>query len=209
MFRVARRTSVPPRTTRTTEGEGRMRATRRSLTNAKVERIPASGIRRFFDLARAPRGSSRSVSASRTSSPPSASARLRSRRSRTGKRKYTSKLRHRPLRRGDQPAHAKLRGVATTRARDPRHRRRVRGRRPRAARDAQRRDEVVIADPSYVAYVAGHRARRRGGRAGPHRGAARLSAAAEDSSGRSRRARVPSCSAFRATRPVPCSPRTT
>ena len=27
-----------------------MRATRRSLTNAKVERIPASGIRRFFDL---------------------------------------------------------------------------------------------------------------------------------------------------------------
>ena len=27
-----------------------MTATRRSLTNAKVERIPASGIRRFFDL---------------------------------------------------------------------------------------------------------------------------------------------------------------
>ena len=27
-----------------------MKATRRSLTNAKVERIPASGIRRFFDL---------------------------------------------------------------------------------------------------------------------------------------------------------------
>src|SRR5437763_10657321 len=27
-----------------------MRATRRPLTNAKVERIPASGIRRFFDL---------------------------------------------------------------------------------------------------------------------------------------------------------------
>ena len=27
-----------------------MKATRRPLTNTKVERIPASGIRRFFDL---------------------------------------------------------------------------------------------------------------------------------------------------------------
>jgi len=27
-----------------------MRVTRRPLTNARVERIPASGIRRFFDL---------------------------------------------------------------------------------------------------------------------------------------------------------------
>src|SRR5207249_1136627 len=38
---VRARHSAPPRTT---EGESRMKATRRSLTNAKVERIPASGI---------------------------------------------------------------------------------------------------------------------------------------------------------------------
>src|SRR5205814_10647269 len=45
--RLGARDTAPPRTA---EGESRMRATRRSLTNAKVERIPASGIRRFFDL---------------------------------------------------------------------------------------------------------------------------------------------------------------
>src|SRR3989442_15952473 len=39
-----------PAPSRAAEGEGSLKATRRPLTNAKVERIPASGIRRFFDL---------------------------------------------------------------------------------------------------------------------------------------------------------------
>src|SRR5256885_4558201 len=150
---VRARTSAPPRTT---EGEGRMRATRRSLTNAKVERIPASGIRRFFDLVSGTEG----VISLGVGEPdfitPDRFREAAIRSIKDGHTKYTSNYGIRPLREAISDHTQKLRGVRY----DPDREILVTVGVSEAVDLALRAtlndgDEVIIADPSYVAYVPG------------------------------------------------------
>ena len=133
-----------------------MRATRRSLTNAKVERIPASGIRRFFDLVSGTEG----VISLGVGEPdfitPERFREAAIRSIKDGKTKYTSNYGIRPLREAISEHTAKLRGVRY----DPDREILVTVGVSEAVDLAMRAtlndgDEVVIADPSYVAYVPG------------------------------------------------------
>jgi len=133
-----------------------MRATRRSLTNAKVERIPASGIRRFFDLVSGTEG----VISLGVGEPdfvtPERFREAAVRSIKEGKTKYTSNYGIRPLREAISDHTEKLRGVRY----DPDREILVTVGVSEAVDLALRAtlndgDEVIIADPSYVAYVPG------------------------------------------------------
>ena len=133
-----------------------MRATRRSLTNAKVERIPASGIRRFFDLVSGTEGViSLGVGEPDFITPDRfRDAAIQS--IKDGRTKYTSNYGILPLREAISEHTAKLRGVRY----DPEREILVTVGVSEAVDLALRAtlndgDEVVIADPSYVAYVPG------------------------------------------------------
>ncbi len=133
-----------------------MKATRRPLTNAKVERIPASGIRKFFDLIAGVEGAiSLGVGEPDFVTPePFREAAIRS--IKEGKTKYTSNYGIRPLRDAISEHTAKLRGVRY----DPEREIIVTVGVSEAVDLAMRAtlndgDEVILADPSYVAYVPG------------------------------------------------------
>jgi aminotransferase len=126
------------------------------LTNEKVERIPASGIRRFFDLVSGVPG----VISLGVGEPDFVtSERFREaaiRSIKDGKTKYTSNYGIRPLREAISAHTAKLRGVSY----DPDTEVLVTVGVSEAVDLALRAtldegDEVILADPSYVAYVPG------------------------------------------------------
>ena len=133
-----------------------MKATRRPLTNAKVERIPASGIRRFFDLVSGVEG----VISLGVGEPdfvtPERFREAAIRSIKEGRTKYTSNYGIQPLRQAISEHTARLRGVTY----DPDHEILVTVGVSEAVDLALRAtlndgDEVIIADPSYVAYVPG------------------------------------------------------
>jgi aminotransferase len=133
-----------------------MRVTRRPLTNTKVERIPASGIRRFFDLVSGVEG----VISLGVGEPdfvtPERFREAAIRSIKDGQTKYTSNYGIRPLREAISEHTAKLRGVRY----DPESEILVTVGVSEAVDLALRAtlndgDEVIIADPSYVAYVPG------------------------------------------------------
>jgi aminotransferase len=133
-----------------------MRVTRRPLTNTKVERIPASGIRRFFDLVSGVEGViSLGVGEPDFVTPQRfRDAAIRS--IKDGHTKYTSNYGIRPLRDAISEHTEKLRGVRY----DPESEILVTVGVSEAVDLALRAtlnegDEVIIADPSYVAYVPG------------------------------------------------------
>ncbi len=128
--------------------------TMRPLTNAKVSRIPASGIRRFFDLIAGVEGAiSLGVGEPDFITPERfRDAAVRS--IKDGKTKYTSNYGIRPLRTAISEHTAKLRGVRY----DPDREIIVTVGVSEAVDLALRAtlndgDEVIVADPSYVAYV--------------------------------------------------------
>ncbi len=133
-----------------------MSLTRRSLTNAKVARIQASGIRRFFDLVSGVEG----VISLGVGEPdfvtPEAFREAAIRSIREGRTKYTSNYGIRPLRDAIAKHTARLRGVRY----DPEREILVTVGVSEAVDLALRAtlndgDEVILADPSYVAYVPG------------------------------------------------------
>jgi aminotransferase len=133
-----------------------MRAARRRLTNAKVERIPASGIRRFFDLVSGVPG----VISLGVGEPdfvtPERFREAAISSIKDGLTKYTSNYGIRPLREAISAHAAKLRGVTY----DPDTEILVTVGVSEAVDLALRAtlnegDEVILADPSYVAYVPG------------------------------------------------------
>jgi aminotransferase len=130
--------------------------TMRPLTNAKVARLPASGIRRFFDLIAGVEGViSLGVGEPDFITPdPFRDAAVRS--IKEGKTKYTSNYGIKPLRTAISEHTAKLRGVMY----DPDREILVTVGVSEAVDLALRAtlndgDEVILADPSYVAYVPG------------------------------------------------------
>ena len=130
--------------------------TRRPLTNAKVARLPASGIRRFFDLVAGVEGViSLGVGEPDFVTPPAfRDAAIRS--IRRGETKYTSNYGIKPLRVAISEHTAALRGVRY----DPDREVLVTVGVSEAVDLALRAtlsdgDEVILADPSYVAYVPG------------------------------------------------------
>ena len=133
-----------------------MKATRRPLTNRKVERIPASGIRRFFDLVSGVEG----VISLGVGEPdfvtPERFREAAIRSIKEGRTKYTSNYGIQPLRQAISEHTARLRGVTY----DPDREILVTVGVSEAVDLALRAtlndgDEVIIADPSYVAYVPG------------------------------------------------------
>lgn len=129
---------------------------RRALTNERVKRIPASGIRRFFDLVAGVEGSiSLGVGEPDFVTPERfRDAAIRS--IREGRTKYTSNYGIRELREAIAEHTARLRGVRY----DPRSEVLVTVGVSEAVDLALRAtlnegDEVILADPSYVAYVPG------------------------------------------------------
>ncbi len=133
-----------------------MKAARRPLTNTKVERIPASGIRRFFDLIAGVEGAiSLGVGEPDFVTPERfRDAAIRS--IKDGKTKYTSNYGIKPLREAISEHTAKLRGVRYDVDREI-----IVTVGVSEAVDLAMRatlndgDEVILADPSYVAYVPG------------------------------------------------------
>ena len=130
--------------------------TMRPLTNRKVASIPASGIRRFFDLIAGVEG----VISLGVGEPdfitPDAFREAAIRSIKDGKTKYTSNYGIRPLRDAISAHTAKLRGVRY----DPEREILVTVGVSEAVDLALRAtlndgDEVIVADPSYVAYVPG------------------------------------------------------
>jgi len=133
-----------------------MKATRRPLTNTKVERIPASGIRRFFDLVSGAEG----VISLGVGEPdfvtPERFREAAIRSIKEGRTKYTSNYGIQPLRQAISEHTARLRGVTY----EPEGEILVTVGVSEAVDLALRAtlnegDEVIIADPSYVAYVPG------------------------------------------------------
>src|SRR2546428_6918785 len=133
-----------------------MRAPRRPLVNANVARISASGIRKYFDLAAGLEG----VISLGVGEPdfvtPERFREAAIRSIKDGKTKYTSNYGIRPLRDAISAHTQKLRGVRY----DPEREILVTVGVSEAVDLALRAtlndgDEVVIADPSYVAYVPG------------------------------------------------------
>src|SRR5919204_861511 len=130
--------------------------TMRPLTTARVARLPAGGIRRFFDLIAGTEGViSLGVGEPDFITPESfREAAIRS--IKDGKTKYTSNYGIRPLREAISAHTAKLRGVSY----DPNTEVLVTVGVSEAVDLALRAtldegDEVILADPSYVAYVPG------------------------------------------------------
>ena len=133
-----------------------MKATRRPLTNTKVERIPASGIRRFFDLIAGVEGAiSLGVGEPDFVTPERfRDAAIRS--IKEGKTKYTSNYGIKPLREAISEHTAKLRGVRYDVDREIIVTVGVSEAVDLAMRATLNEgDEVILADPSYVAYVPG------------------------------------------------------
>ena len=133
-----------------------MRATRRPLTNARVERIPASGIRRFFDLVSGVEG----VISLGVGEPdfvtPERFREAAIRSIKEGQTKYTSNYGIRPLREAISEHTARLRGVTYDVEREILVTVGVSEAVDLALRATLNDgDEVIIADPSYVAYVPG------------------------------------------------------
>jgi len=133
-----------------------MRATRRPLTNQRVERIPASGIRRFFDLIAGVEGAISLGVGEPDFITPERFREAAIRSIKEGKTKYTSNYGIRALRDAISEHTAKLRGVRY----DPEREILVTVGVSEAVDLALRAtlndgDEVVLADPSYVAYVPG------------------------------------------------------
>ena len=133
-----------------------MKATRRPLTNRKVERIPASGIRRFFDLVSGVEG----VISLGVGEPdfvtPERFREAAIRSIKEGRTKYTSNYGIQPLRQAISEHTARLRGVTY----EPDREILVTVGVSEAVDLALRAtlndgEEVIIADPSYVAYVPG------------------------------------------------------
>jgi aminotransferase len=133
-----------------------MKATRRPLTNARVERIPASGIRRFFDLIAGVEGAISLGVGEPDFVTPERFREAAIRSIKEGKTKYTSNYGIKPLRDAISAHTAKLRGVRY----DPEREIIVTVGVSEAVDLAMRAtlndgDEVILADPSYVAYVPG------------------------------------------------------
>ena len=133
-----------------------MKATRRPLTNTKVERIPASGIRRFFDLIAGVEGAISLGVGEPDFVTPERFREAATRSIKDGKTKYTSNYGIRPLRDAISAHTARLRGVRY----DPEREIIVTVGVSEAVDLAMRAtlndgDEVILADPSYVAYVPG------------------------------------------------------
>src|SRR6266852_9286182 len=133
-----------------------MKTARRPLTNAKVERIPASGIRRFFDLIAGVEGAISLGVGEPDFVTPERFREAEIRSIKEGKTKYTSNYGIRPLRDAISEHTAKLRGVRY----DPEREIIVTVGVSEAVDLALRAtlnegDEVIVADPSYVAYAPG------------------------------------------------------
>ncbi len=129
---------------------------RRPLTNARVGRIPASGIRRFFDLIASVDGAISLGVGEPDFVTPDRFREAAIRSIKEGKTKYTSNYGIRPLREAIGAHTAKLRGVVY----DPEREILVTVGVSEAVDLALRAtlndgDEVILADPSYVAYVPG------------------------------------------------------
>jgi len=133
-----------------------MKATRRPLTNTKVERIPASGIRRFFDLIAGVEGAISLGVGEPDFVTPERFREAAIRSIREGKTKYTSNYGIRALREAISEHTAKLRGVRYDVEREIIVTVGVSEAVDLALRATLNDgDEVILADPSYVAYVPG------------------------------------------------------
>jgi aminotransferase len=133
-----------------------VKVARRPLTNAKVARIPASGIRRFFDLIAGVEGAISLGVGEPDFVTPERFREAAIRSIKEGKTKYTSNYGIRPLREAISEHTDKLRGVRYDVDREI-----VVTVGVSEAVDLAMRatlndgDEVILADPSYVAYVPG------------------------------------------------------
>ena len=133
-----------------------MKATRRPLTNTKVERIPASGIRRFFDLIAGVEGAISLGVGEPDFVTPERFREAAIRSIKEGKTKYTSNYGIRPLREAISEHTEKLRGVRYDVDREVIVTVGVSEAVDLAMRATLNEgDEVILADPSYVAYVPG------------------------------------------------------
>ena len=133
-----------------------MKTARRPLTNAKVERIPASGIRRFFDLIAGVEGAISLGVGEPDFVTPERFREAAIRSIKEGKTKYTSNYGIRPLRDAISEHTAKLRGVRYDVEREIIVTVGVSEAVDLALRATLNEgDEVILADPSYVAYVPG------------------------------------------------------
>ena len=130
--------------------------TMRPLTNAKVARIPASGIRRFFDLIAGVEGAISLGVGEPDFVTPEAFREAAIRSIKDGKTKYTSNYGIRPLRVAIADHTAELRGVEYDVDREILVTVGVSEAVDLALRATLNDgDEVILADPSYVAYVPG------------------------------------------------------
>jgi aminotransferase len=133
-----------------------VKVARRPLTNAKVARIPASGIRRFFDLIAGVEGAISLGVGEPDFVTPERFREAAIRSIKEGKTKYTSNYGIRPLREAISEHTEKLRGVRYDVDREI-----IVTVGVSEAVDLAMRatlndgDEVILADPSYVAYVPG------------------------------------------------------
>lgn len=128
----------------------------RPLTNTKVSKIPASGIRRFFDLAGGLEGAISLGVGEPDFITPEAFRDAAIRSIKEGKTKYTSNYGIKPLRDAIVEHTAKLRGVRYDADREVIVTVGVSEAVDLALRATLNDgDEVIVADPSYVAYVPG------------------------------------------------------
>ena len=133
-----------------------MKVARRPLTNAKVARIPASGIRRFFDLIAGVEGAISLGVGEPDFVTPDRFREAAIRSIKEGKTKYTSNYGIRPLRDAISEHTEKLRGVRYDVEREIIVTVGVSEAVDLAMRATLNEgDEVILADPSYVAYVPG------------------------------------------------------
>jgi aminotransferase len=133
-----------------------VKVARRPLTNAKVARIPASGIRRFFDLIAGVEGAISLGVGEPDFVTPERFREAAIRSIKEGKTKYTSNYGIRPLREAISEHTEKLRGVRYDVDREIMVTVGVSEAVDLAMRATLNEgDEVILADPSYVAYVPG------------------------------------------------------
>jgi aminotransferase len=133
-----------------------VKVARRPLTNAKVARIPASGIRRFFDLIAGVEGAISLGVGEPDFVTPERFREAAIRSIKEGKTKYTSNYGIRPLREAISEHTEKLRGVRYDVDREVIVTVGVSEAVDLAMRATLNEgDEVILADPSYVAYVPG------------------------------------------------------
>jgi aminotransferase len=133
-----------------------VKVARRPLTNAKVARIPASGIRRFFDLIAGVEGAISLGVGEPDFVTPERFREAAIRSIKEGKTKYTSNYGIRPLRDAIAEHTEKLRGVRYDVEREIMVTVGVSEAVDLAMRATLNEgDEVILADPSYVAYVPG------------------------------------------------------